>query len=614
MSEEDQTVDVTVLPKFDMPSYESEMTSKDVKSLALRHGIPLDLHPVALTKGLYEQYFEFSGIRVPFSTFLLALASKGIGFLLRGGLVRVPEVRRAIPDAMVWRDHDSDVNDPVPEDGFQASDVLLLTERVIDLWPVPSGLLCYGGLATTWDFPSIRPIFKDTKGNVVTMSEYLCFPFLSGASISKGPPLTSQDQIEQHTVRPLLIDQPIPEKTTHQKEVEMEDPKIVAARERKARKTSARRDGTSAFEATSSLEPIRTINPNKPSAAVAKTAESREDHSPHESPHGSTNHSVHNYSDAHQGDGGAGTLQLETSDRAITYVDTEVVQPTPSPRNTFHSSETTRPVSPLRANQQGNAEAGESSRRSSLYVPDWSIPQRCPLERAWFALARGALAQTDILERLDVRHSSDLYNSLSDRFKAFSSEHEGCSGRLEASKSRNRELSQANQDQTLRIKELEDTLARKDYALVYAERLNVERAQEKEKLVSQLARTKKEKYNCVRKLLPTVVERLFRSHGYKQSLSGPFNLAIQDGWGKGLAEELSEEDLLELMGRMEGFDVHADTKMKVEYDKLFERQYPYVEKISRGFRHSVSDLLKVYPDSPPSRQASLASAPNQPQD
>ncbi|GJX57154.1 hypothetical protein Tco_0287051, partial [Tanacetum coccineum] len=429
----------------------------------------------------------------------------------------------------------------------------------------------YGGLATTWDFPSIRPIFKDTKGNVVTMSEYLRFPFLSGASISKGPPLTSQDKIEQHTVRPLLTDQPIPEKTAHQKEVEVEDPKI--------------------------------------------------------------------------GDGRAGTLQLETSDRAITHVDTEVVQPTPSPRNTFYSSETTRPVSPLRANQQGNVEAGESSRRSSLYVPDWSIPQRCrldtpmwcrelmthlappaaqeesnalnnptALERAWFALARGALAQTDILERLDMRHSSDLYNSLSDRFKAFSSEHEGCSGRLEASESRNRELSQANKDQTLQIKELEDTLARKDSALVYAERLNVEQAQKKEKLVSQLARTEKEKYDCVRKLLSTVVERLFRSHGYKQSLSGPFNLAIQARWGKGLAEKRSEEDLLELMERMEDFDVHADTKMKVEYDKLFERQYPYVEKISRGFRHYVSDLLKVYPDSPPSRQAPPASAPNQPQD
>ncbi|GKD37750.1 hypothetical protein Tco_1257957 [Tanacetum coccineum] len=51
MSEEDQTADVVTLPKFDMPSYELNMSAKVVKSLAIRHGIPIDLHPVALTKG-----------------------------------------------------------------------------------------------------------------------------------------------------------------------------------------------------------------------------------------------------------------------------------------------------------------------------------------------------------------------------------------------------------------------------------------------------------------------------------------------------------------------------------------------------------------------------------
>ncbi|GKG55417.1 hypothetical protein Tco_0572057, partial [Tanacetum coccineum] len=84
-------------------------------------------------------------------------------------------------------------------------------------------------------------------------------------------------------------------------------------------------------------------------------------------------------------------------------------------------------------------------------------------------------------------------------------------------------------DQSLRIKELEDTLAKKDSALVYTERINVELAQEKERLVSQLGRVKMEKFDCIRKLLPTVVERLLRSHEYKQSLSEPFNLAIQSG-------------------------------------------------------------------------------------
>nr|GEZ18898.1 hypothetical protein [Tanacetum cinerariifolium] len=57
-----------------------------------------------------------------------------------------------------------------------------------------------------------------------------------------------------------------------------------------------------------------------------------------------------------------------------------------------------------------------------------------------------------------------------------------CAGKLEGLENRNRELSQANRDQVLRIKELKAALAQKDFALVYAERINVEQAQEKERL------------------------------------------------------------------------------------------------------------------------------------
>ncbi|GJS68514.1 hypothetical protein Tco_0683079 [Tanacetum coccineum] len=431
MSEEDQIADVATLPKFDMPSYESEMTAKDVKALALRHGIPLDLHPVALTKGwtmdklsddmigLYEQYFEFSGIRVPFSAFLFAL---------------IKHFRVHISQLVPWR----------PERCCHSKKEIKVAAKK-----------------------------RERKKQGGDGGEGSC-------------PVT------------------------------------------KRQKTAARRDGSAASEATSSPEPIRTLNLNNPSATIAETAESREDRSPRESPRGSADHSVHNY-DIHHGDGGTGNLRLGTSgdppERAITHVDTEVVQPSPSLWNAFHSSDTTQLASPLRTVQRGNTKAGESSRRGPVHLmvhldppaaqeESNALNNTTALERAW------KLVQA----RLDVQHSSGLYNSLSDRFKAF-------------------------RNQALRIKELEDTLAKKDSALVYAERINTERAQEREKL----------------------------SHEYKESLSKPFNLAIQAGWGKGLAEERSEENLLELMGKIEGFDVYADKKMKVEYDKLFEKRYPYVE-------------------------------------
>ncbi|GJZ10734.1 hypothetical protein Tco_0545493 [Tanacetum coccineum] len=204
MSEEDQAVGTIVLPKFDMSSYESTMTTKDVKSLDLRLRIHLDLHPFALTKGWTMDKLQDDMIACAVRTELIDYFEKRVGKGAGGQIFRETFSglkgwknriffleRRAIPDTMAWRHHDSDINDPVPEDGFSASNVQ--TERVIDLRPVPFGLLFQGGLATTWDFPGFHPIFKDTEGNVVIMFEYIRFPFLSGASISKGSVLTPQD-------------------------------------------------------------------------------------------------------------------------------------------------------------------------------------------------------------------------------------------------------------------------------------------------------------------------------------------------------------------------------------------------------------------------------------
>ncbi|GJU62852.1 hypothetical protein Tco_1244687 [Tanacetum coccineum] len=48
MSEEDRNVEVVLPVKSDMHSYSSTMTAKDVKALAFKHNIPLDLHPGCL--------------------------------------------------------------------------------------------------------------------------------------------------------------------------------------------------------------------------------------------------------------------------------------------------------------------------------------------------------------------------------------------------------------------------------------------------------------------------------------------------------------------------------------------------------------------------------------
>ncbi|GJU81114.1 hypothetical protein Tco_1283479 [Tanacetum coccineum] len=237
-----------------MGSYSSTMKPSDVKALTHKYKIPRDLHPVAVSSewtmdrldddciGLYEQYFEFAGLRVPFSTFPscqelgtfhvthLQLVPTGVFYKLskqgdwfsfekragkdfRGKILNETFScmkkwkgrfffidRRAIPDAMCWRHHDSDISDPAPKDGFDEADVVTLTHQPIDIRGIPTTAFC-AGLAVTREFPKFLSFVKD----------------------------------------PRQCDETIPGKTDSQQRVETSDPKIVATRIRKAQAAAKRK-------------------------------------------------------------------------------------------------------------------------------------------------------------------------------------------------------------------------------------------------------------------------------------------------------------------------------------------------------------------------------------
>ncbi|GJT22938.1 hypothetical protein Tco_0892875 [Tanacetum coccineum] len=114
--------------KRDMGSYTSTMKPSDVKALTRKYKIPRDLHPVAVSSewtmdrltdeyiGLYEQYFEFAGLR----------ANKGIG----------SHSRKDRKDSRVLL-------------------IFVVSERVC--------FKCW--VAITWEFPRIRPFVQRSEGN-----------------------------------------------------------------------------------------------------------------------------------------------------------------------------------------------------------------------------------------------------------------------------------------------------------------------------------------------------------------------------------------------------------------------------------------------------------------
>ncbi|GKE79553.1 hypothetical protein Tco_1545673, partial [Tanacetum coccineum] len=219
------------------------------------------------------------------------------------------------------------------------------------------------------------------------------------------------------------------------------------------------------------------------------------------------------------------------------------------------------------------------------------------LDRAWFSLAHGAMAQAHALRQFeslyDTHHAlqeslettrshlvrtredfnvvQNFYNTLSEKHRKLRKEHAQCSEGLAVVRAEKDSLVATNAEQALRIKELEQ----------------------------QLKSVDEEKTDAIRKLLPTVVGHLLQSHEYKQSLSVPFNYALQTGWGQGLAEERSEEELREIMMRMNGFDPYSDKKMNAEYERLFSKTYSYVDRISHLSEKPVQDLLKLHPAPPP---------------
>ncbi|GJU61263.1 hypothetical protein Tco_1243098 [Tanacetum coccineum] len=527
MAKEGFSAEVAIIPKFDMPHNRSIMSPKDVKLLARKYNIPLDLHPDALSEGwtmdklpeeaigLYEQFFDFSGLRVPFSILLLGIIKH-----FRGG----KECRgRAIPDAMAWRHHDSDVNDTLSDGDFSILDVRGLSERVIDLRPIHPGLLFAAGLATTWDFPGCYPTFK-----VVTMSEYLRFPFHSGASIENRAVIPANHQLGQNTTPSLLVDQPIPDKTDHQLEVEVKDPKVIDTKEKKKaqavkaatkKRKNLKRTNDEGGSSKSKHKKRRTLAKKESDGRNEETQNASEDehyvslHSPRES----ADESVHNF------------INIDDDKRKDSPLHLEPF---------VNLSE-----KPITANKEQlillSLYLHVLSWSAVIYVPDWGIPHRCrvvtpvwcrelmvhlapptvqeesnaltnevTLQRACLADAHAECSDTVwklVTSCQDLEHNARLYTDAINCYKDLKEEHAGCGQKVKVLEDERNNLSTANKDQSLRIQELEAEIAQKDSALAAAERMLVKGDKERQKLVAQLSQTEVEKFDCVRKLLPTVV-------------------------------------------------------------------------------------------------------------
>ncbi|GKA87492.1 hypothetical protein Tco_0809256 [Tanacetum coccineum] len=317
MSEEDQNVEVVLPVKSDMHSYSSTMTAKDVKALAFKHNIPLDLHPVALTA-------EWTMDKLPDDC-----------------IDRELFLKLWLEATRFW----GDIHDPLPTDGFHASDVVILTNQSIDIRPAPSDSFSRWA-ATTWE-SLISPIFKDTRGMLSRCLSIYDFP--------------SWMVLLSNRVMPFLL--------------EMLLPHIPLVLYLKARATAKKRCEEKELAGGESRSNCCT-NPSFLLKDVddAGTAESREDEHvsvpPHDSANTTHNHTVDHDESFGESRGHGETVETHPADETRL---TESPVPARNPEKTVVQDL----VPVVRSNLAGDhADGAESSRPGSVYVPEWTIHRR----------------------------------------------------------------------------------------------------------------------------------------------------------------------------------------------------------------------------------------------
>ncbi|GJU72063.1 hypothetical protein Tco_1263468 [Tanacetum coccineum] len=221
----------------------------ELKTLIATFDIPLDLRPrlpdsnfrmINLPAGdtaigIYYSIFDSSGVRIPFSPFLLAVLKyfkKEKFFLID---------RRAIPFHMPWRHPDSCITDKVPT-SFNQDHVGRLKSHIVKLRDIPEGMLVWSGLSRVWRNPMCDPVLRRSDNTVMSIHDFLCMPSLEKATVREEPHKLGTSilgRLADRTTPPALADTTIPHASSGEIAITRPDRNVVTKADYAAkRKTS----------------------------------------------------------------------------------------------------------------------------------------------------------------------------------------------------------------------------------------------------------------------------------------------------------------------------------------------------------------------------------------
>ncbi|GJW25342.1 hypothetical protein Tco_0039153 [Tanacetum coccineum] len=459
--------------------------------------------------------------------------------------------RRAIPDAMSWRHHNSSVSEPSPL-GVRAEDIRQLCENVVDLRLVYLVILYEIGLTTIWKHVGHHPTFKDSERNVGTRRLYseqfwhssLCSLLTTVIPDNVNVGAGDSNQISQDV--------------EHKEEETGND-----------------------------------SNPND-------VNEQGEINSPHfaSSPH--SVHSTHSDRSLHSED--QHNVRFRDYDLHRSRNDNIKHAATGSTGRVVSSSSGGSGRLDFPTRHLAGDKAGMPSYFPPIFLFFFFYGTPVPFVLAWNLTTGSNLNDTEscrdmiiILLLLQSQYEA-LNDDCGELYQAYSSCQELSERLMETQNQlvealcsrtilfddhkalRQVYLSCVDKEASLveklaAIEREKDDLLDKNKA--QGERLN----RNLERLTVDLAQTK-----IVRHILPIVVQRLLSSDEYKKDLSDVFNQAIAAGWSKGVQVGRKDEEIQAILATAQDYDLECKSTFMSAFDGLFVKSYPYVEKLVESFR------------------------------
>nr|GEV30544.1 hypothetical protein [Tanacetum cinerariifolium]GEW27413.1 hypothetical protein [Tanacetum cinerariifolium] len=224
------------------------------------------------------------------------------------------------------------------------------------------------------------------------------------------------------------------------------------------------------------------------------------------------------------------------------------------------------------------------------------------IKRSWKLLCQSAQQQAnDVKARFkeckkELAIVQSTYNEKTSAYDQLSKNYDEALTREKSLQDRVGELEEEKKDgeqlsakQAERIEQLEEA-PRQTEADAHQLRLD------REKYVVEAGRGEMVRSRIINDYLPTFVRRLHQRNEYKWSLGKVFSLAIGKGFIDGISIGRKDPDIQAILKATPNVDPTSSDIFKDIYEKLFDKRYPYVDKVARLLHENFYNSLGSTPN------------------